>query len=95
MGHSGILDTGVLVMRGNGLEVAHYPGIALQFEKMIDEHSAIYSVMTATDNTTIAKLKQMGFKTFLYTNDADLKFTFDVLTGATGTVSGAAAAATQ
>jgi hypothetical protein len=53
MGHSGILDTGVLVMRGNGLEVAHYPGIALQFEKMIDEHSAIYSVMTATDNTTI------------------------------------------
>jgi hypothetical protein len=37
----------------------------------------------------------MGFKTFLYTNDADLKFTFDVLTGAMGTVSGAAAAATQ
>jgi hypothetical protein len=57
--------------------------------------SALRFHVLLADEQLIAKLKQMGFKTFLYTNDADLKFTFDVLTGATGTVSGAAAAATQ
>ncbi len=47
------------------------------------------------DEQMLAKLKQMGFKTFLYTNDADQKFTYDLLTGTTETVTGAAAAAKQ
>jgi hypothetical protein len=47
------------------------------------------------DEQMITELKQMGFTTFIYTNDADQKFTYDLLTGTAGIVSGATPAAKQ
>ena len=51
--------------------------------------SALRFHVLLADEQMLAKLKQMGFKTFLYTNDADQKFTYDLQTGTTGTDLGA------
>jgi hypothetical protein len=57
--------------------------------------SALRFHVLLADEQMITELKQMGFTTFIYTNDADQKFTYDLLTGTAGIVSGATPAAKQ
>jgi hypothetical protein len=55
-GHSGILDTVyVPIIMGNGTRVSQfaYPGGGLKFEKMIDEHTATYSVLVGEEGSVI------------------------------------------
>jgi hypothetical protein len=50
-GHSGILDTKRVMLVGpaGNFPVA-YPGGALRFERMIDEHTATYEVLVGGNN---------------------------------------------